>query len=211
MIFGRHLLSKNQWESKIWETAWNIEDQYWNQAIAVHKTSDLLYKTLPKPRYLTWWHVANLFPHLMNICENMSKMVCGSSKLKCDYSKTRKYTFMNRACSLCGLSIEENPFHIVMQCPYHEPTRRQMYEEFGKVSEKLLIDYNDLNGEDKYLTLMGKYVSQIPNEEIMKLWQISGTFISMMYRQTIIKNEMYTKGVKAYSISMTFRSYDHLI
>ena len=72
-----------------------------------------------------------------------------------------------------------------------------MYEEFGKVSEKLLIDYNDLNGEDKYLTLMGKYVSQIPNEEIMKLWQISGTFISMMYRQTIIKNEMYTKGVKA--------------
>ena len=36
-----------------------------------------------------------------------------------------------------------------------------LYEEFGKVSEKLLID--------KYLTLMGKYVPQIPNEEMMKL------------------------------------------
>ena len=117
MIFGRHLLSKNQWESKIWETAWNREDQYWNQAIAVHKTADLvdlLYKTLPKPRYLTWWHVANLFPHLMKICENMPKMVCGSSKLKCDYSKNRNYTFMNRA-------LKKTPSKLLCNAPIMNP------------------------------------------------------------------------------------------
>ena len=49
-----------------------------------------------------------------------------------------------------------------------------MYDEIGKVSQRLLDDFDNLNGEDKYLTLMGKYAAQISNEEIFAVWKISG-------------------------------------
>ena len=28
---------------------------------------------------------------------------------------------------LCDLAIEENPVHIVMQCPFHEKSRKDMH------------------------------------------------------------------------------------
>ena len=194
LIFGRTHMNKNQWKFKVWEIAWKVEESYWNQIFTIHKKSELLHKTLPNPGYLTWWHVSDLSPDMMRYCEDMAKLVCGASRLKCDDFRTRNGTFLNRACSLCDSYIEENPFHIVMQCPIHEPSRRQMYDEIGKTSQSLLNVFTNLNGEEKYLTLMGKSIVQISNEEIFTLWKISGFFISSMYRLTISMNDLHSSN-----------------
>ena len=69
-----------------------------------------------------------------------------------------------------------------------------MYDEIGKTSQSLLNVFNNLNGEEKYLTLMGKSIVQISNEEIFTLWKISGFFISSMYRLTISMNDLHSSN-----------------
>ena len=51
----------------------------------------------------------------MRICEDMARMVCGTSNLKGDSIKPKRATYINRVCLLCDLGIEENTVHIVMQ------------------------------------------------------------------------------------------------
>ena len=135
-IFGRYLLTKNEWKILVWKKTWEVEENHWVRLMAVHKKCDLLYKTIEKPRYLTWWYVADLIPHMMRTCENMAKIVCGSSKLKCDLFKSRQDTFNNRVCILCHIGTEQNAEHIVMQCQIHEQTRRIMYHDISKLPEQ---------------------------------------------------------------------------
>ena len=55
-----------------------------------------------------------------------------------------------------------------------------------------VTQYENLEGEEKYLVLMGRNVPMIPMDEMMKFWQISGSFISMIYRKTVLQIEIYT-------------------
>ena len=98
-IFGRHFLSKNEWKTIVWGKTWDVEENHWVRMMIVHKRCDLLYKTTEKPRYLNWWYLADLIPCMMRTCEDMAKIVCGSSKLKCDVFKSRQDTFNNRVLS----------------------------------------------------------------------------------------------------------------
>ena len=84
----------------------------------------------------------------MRVCEDMARMVCGTSNLKCDDPKLRKETLSNRACTLCDFGIEENTVHLVMQCPYHEATRICMYNDIDKLQvETCYIQWTSRWGE----------------------------------------------------------------
>ena len=117
----------------------------------------------------------------MRACEDMASMVCGTSNLKCDDPKLRKETLSNRACTLCDFGIEENTVHLVMQCPYHEATRIFMYNDKDKLQVETYGVFNELQGEEKFLTLMGKNIMTIDPDDMLKLWTISGYYTSMMY------------------------------
>ena len=123
MYFGIVVYSSLQWKDKVWKVAWNMEDRYWKHNAVLYRNENLLFKTTVNPRYLTWWHLSDLIPNLMRVCVDMARMVCGTSKLKCDDPKFKMETLSNRACTLCDFGIEENTTHLVMQCPYHEATR----------------------------------------------------------------------------------------
>ena len=117
--------------------------------------------------------------------EDMAKMVCGASNLKADKPKLRGETFSNRVCMLCDIGSEENTMHIVMQCHFRERIRRDMYLNFESLTMETRNKFNDLTGEEKFLALMGKNMSDIDPEDMLKLWCISSKFISLIYRITI--------------------------
>ena len=69
-----------------------------------------------------------------------------------------------------------------------------MYNEIATMPASTVTQYENLEGEGRYLALMGNNVPMIPMEEMMTFWQIAGSFISMMYRKTI--SMMYRKTVR---------------
>ena len=74
-----------------------------------------------------------------------------------------------------------------MQCPYHETTRISMYSDLDKLHVEISGKFNVLQGEEKFLTLMGKNIMNTDPDDMLKIWTISGYYISMMYRITISK------------------------
>ena len=74
-----------------------------------------------------------------------------------------------------------------MQCPYHEATRICMYNDIDKLQVETYGIFNELQGEKKLLTPMGKSDMTIDQDDMLKLWTISGYYISMMYRTTVYK------------------------
>ena len=51
-------------------------------------------------------------------------------------------------------------------------------------------NFHNLNGEDKFLTLMGKNIDGTNPDDMLKVWNISGTYISMIYRTTIFNHAL---------------------
>ena len=192
MIFGVAIYSKSQWRDKVWKVAWDMEDRYWVHNAVLYRNENLLFKTTVNPRYLTWWHSSDLIPSLMRVCEDMARMVCGTSNLKCDNPKLRKETLSNRACTLCEFGIEENTIHLVMQCPYHEAIRICMYNDIDKLQVVTRDIFNELQGDEKFLTLMGKNILTIDPDDMLKLWTVSGYYISTMYKTTIHNQTVVT-------------------
>ena len=185
MIFGRNVYSKPLWKARVWDITWRMEDLYWRQINILYRNDNLLFKTTSNPRYLTWWHISDLLPGIMRNCEDMAKMVCGTSELKAHKPKLKREILSKRVCTLCHFGSEENVTHIVMQCHFHENMRRTMYENLESLRMETMTSFNGLSGEEKFLTLMGKYMSDIDPEEMLNLWCISSKFISRIYRITI--------------------------
>ena len=188
MIFGRTVYSKPTWKARVWDITWKIEDLYWRQINILYRNDNLLFRTTSNPRYLTWWHISDLLPSIMRNCEDMAKMVCGTSELKAHKPKLKREILSKRVCTLCDFGSEENVTHIVMQCHFHENTRRTMYENLESLRMETMTSFNGLSGEEKFLTLMGKYMPDIDPEEMLNLWCISSKFISRIYRITLSKH-----------------------
>ena len=49
--------------------------------------------------------------------------------------------------------------HIVMQCPYHGNTQGVMYETIDSLKMEIQDKFHNLEGEEKYLPLMGKNIA----------------------------------------------------
>ena len=68
----------------IWEKAWEMDDAYWRSTSLIFTRNNLLYCTITKSQYLVWWQLADKFPQLQRISENMARLICRTSQLKSD-------------------------------------------------------------------------------------------------------------------------------
>ena len=67
-----------------------------------------------------------------------------------------------------------------------------MFEAIDNLEMEIRTNFPNSNGDEKFLTLMGKNMGGTNPDEMLKIWNISGTYISMVYRTTISKHAELT-------------------
>ena len=118
----------------------------------------------------------------MKDCENMVKILCKTSKLKCDDFNLK--TFAQKSCTLCDLAAYENIEHLVMACTYFDESRQQMLNELRGTPNN--IGNIILDGTDPILEyLLGKVHPQIDSDNMIPFWIISCRWISSMYQNIL--------------------------
>ena len=176
------ICGKKAWAKKVWEKAWLLEDVFWDSSKIIHKDNDLLYGAVGHTRYMAWWKVADFFPPLIRMCENLAKLVCHASYLKCDDPRLKGMSHSNRACPNCDMYLVENVFHVVMQCPMHATERRLMYTrlyEYDPLLENLVTD----NPSEVFYWSIGGEIPDMCEEYMYGFWCITGQAIYGMYRK----------------------------
>ena len=135
---------------------------------------------MDKPFYLLWWIISDLFPKMMWMCEKMAAIVADASKLISNDMKLKSSTFWAKTCNRCDLGIIVSAQHIVMQCPFYENVRYDMYKEFEQLQCKE-IDDALLDTQNAFTLLLGKQPSNMSLENMFKLCFISGKYITRIY------------------------------
>ena len=188
LLFARKFNTKTQWKEKVWKTVRDAEDVYWDNVTKVQKTCKYLHQTMGNPRYLTWWYMADLHLLPMYKCEDMARLVCNTSNLKCDNILLKNEPFGSRMCINCELGIEENIFHLVMQCPASYTYRVKMFREINDLPND--IGSNAIRDPTQtLLILLGKCATDYTIEQMIPIWTISAEHISAMYIE-VIRNRM---------------------
>ena len=185
MLNGRTPISKKKaWSKLCWEKAWTYEDTYWNTTAILHKDSNLLNLVLSETRYLTWWMFSDVDQSMMRICENMVKILCRASKLKCDDPSLKGTLLSVRTCENCYMYVVEDMHHLLMQCPHFHDRRQQMleriYENAPEVEEIFANDPPKV-----FAWLLGKEIPRCPPNAMLEVWRISGQVINTIYMDVI--------------------------
>ena len=126
----------------------------------------------------------------MRDCEIMSKVVCKTGLLKGHDYRLKRKPFGSRMCILCELGIEDNTFHLVMQCPFNATRRNSMYNELNSIDEECIREVLS-KPQEVLLCLLGRQPENAPVEAMLKFWEISCKYISMMYRASVAKHKEY--------------------
>ena len=92
-------------------------------------------------------------------------------------------------CRQCGPWINQNRIHEYKAFLLAASRVYTSTHCFDNMQVESQAKFNNLLGEDKYLTLMGKNIPHMLPDEMIILWHIAGSHISMMYRKTILRNE----------------------
>ena len=171
-----------------WDKASELEERQWTNILMKREKCPILFKTLPKPRYLTWWHLSDLNPRLIKECEDMAKIVCATSKLRADM-RTSDLTLGACMCIHCDLGIEETAFHLVMQCPANEECKCKMFNEIQNISDEMGEEFSKLRGDEIFLSLMGRNMATVSPEDMLSMWTITCSHISYMYQRAIRNRE----------------------
>ena len=132
----------------------SLEDTYWSLEARLHRDLDLIVRVCSGPKYLTWWALSNKYPEMMHICENMARIICHASLLKCDDVRLKNLTPGNRMCSLWDLYCLEDAFHIIMQCPGTQHLRNEMFTKLE--SDASIKDVLNANVNNVLLIYLGK-------------------------------------------------------
>ena len=61
-----------------------MEDADWTFTVNLQSSLHKLNMTLGCVKYLTWYHISDVYINRMRECETMASLVCGASNLKCD-------------------------------------------------------------------------------------------------------------------------------
>ena len=120
MVEGRTaLVPKATWSKRVWNKALALDDAYWHTTCMVFSENSLLLRTVGRSQYITWWAIADRWPHLIRTCEILAKIVCRMSRLKCDDFRLKGATHNQKLCECCDLSTVETINHLMMQCRAH--------------------------------------------------------------------------------------------
>ena len=102
MVTHSHMYTKCEWKRKVWARAWEVEDEDCRMRLTLYKSLYYVEKANGPTRYFIWWAISDNFPWLMKDCENMVKILCKTSKLKCDDFNLK--TFAQISCTLCNMA-----------------------------------------------------------------------------------------------------------
>ena len=183
MVERGQYYSKQAWKVMVWDRGWALEDALWCLEARLYKELDLFLKVSQGTLYLTWWTLSNMYPDLIHVCENLSRILCHASLLKCDDIRLKSLPPVNRVCSLCDhYAIEDGP-HIIMQCPGTQHLRNDMFEELE--SSEDIRNVFAINENDVMLVCLGKCPNGILDNVMVNLWCISGRHINQIYKYVL--------------------------
>ena len=131
---------------------------------------------------------------MIQICENLARILCHASLLKCDDIRLKSLPPGSRACSLCDLFAVEDASHVIMQCPGTQQLRYDIFEELE--SHQGIKDVFVSNKNDVMLICLGKCPDDNYNNGMVKLWCISSRHINGIYKYIL-------KQRKAVGLSIT--------
>ena len=178
------LISKQAWSKIVWERAWKLDDADWNAYNYISNDNDLLSQTVGKTRYLTWWYISDIDYTQVRMCETLAKIVCHTSRLKRDDFRLRGLSMSNRSCVMCDMYCVEDIIHLLTQCPYYQEDRDSMYVEIFRECPNASRTFEEKRSEIPYF-LLGRVIPLWEEEELIRLWCISGQAICNMYRKAI--------------------------
>ena len=186
MIHRDQYYTKEQWKLLVWDAVWRKEDEDCDTLYTQNRTIPLVLRIMERPFYLIWWIISDRLPRSMKMCEKMTAIVTESSLLKANDLRLKNKSFWSKACVRCDLSSLEDIRHIVMQCPYFEYIRQEMFDEIEQLNCNSIS--NSLrSGVDILLILLGKQPADVPIESMMNMCLISGKHITRMYDQAITR------------------------
>ena len=172
-----------EWKKVVWDRGWSLEDTFWSLEARLYRDLNLLTQVCSGPRCLVWWTLSNKYPGMMRICENMSKMICHASLLKCDDVRLKRLSPGNRVCSLCELYAIEDTYHVMMQCPYTQLLRTRMFAELE--SDPSVRTTLRQNADETMIVCLGKRPQNTSDDVMEKLWCISGKHMSGIYEYVL--------------------------
>ena len=124
--------------------------------------------------------ILSLVAELISMCENIVRIVCRCSLLKCDDVNSKKMTNSCRWCELCDLYAEENVKHCVMKCPHSHKYTSDMLNEIDVIPNGSGAEFLRAC-PDILPVLSGASVPNFSCEDMCTIWRISGTYINNMH------------------------------
>ena len=110
-------------------------------------------------------------PNMIRMCESMASLVCETSRLKANDYRLEGKPFSYKVCMKCDLGIRELIHHLVMQCPFYDDERKNMYLELKTLNDDTI---NQIHEEPQHIfhILMGKQPDDTPFEAMVNFWRI---------------------------------------
>ena len=168
------LRSKTSWKKLVWDISWQKENEQISNLMRENRNMDLIHMVSPTIRYSIWWSIADIDQQYMRRCEIMVKLLCHASLLKGDDGRLRRKPFSSRCCVKCELAAYDCAKHLVMECPYQEEIRIDMYNEIDKICR-------DFGRYVVFPILMGNSITGWEYNDMVPVWLIACTYISRMY------------------------------
>ena len=181
MIAGTRYFDKITWRNRVWKKAWEVEDHDWRMKTTYFKSIQTLKEVSGTFGYSIWWRLVDNQPQKIRQCEDMIKLICGASRLKCDDPRLKNSTSVNRMCEVCDNYEIEDVKHVIMHCPRVNELRLEMFNCFNEMNDnlgKLILNSSD----NLFYTLLGKRCIELDDDVYLEFNEIASFYISKMYR-----------------------------
>ena len=185
MLMGNTaIVPKTTWSKKVWDRAWVLDDAFWQTSFIMNRDNELLYETVGRSQYLTWWAVSDKWPNTIRMCETLAKIVCKASRLKSDDFRLRDSTHSMMVCEGCDMFTVESMSHLLMQCPSTTDKRNRMFGKINEVYPQFDANCMEEPGE-VFNWLLGKPIPGVDIDLMYEIWKISGYCILDIYMCTL--------------------------
>ena len=176
------LISNKSWSKIVWDKAWVLDDAYWESLSKTTNDSNILYKTIGAPRYLSWWQISDNLPIHTRMCESLARIVCKSSLLKSDDYSLKSLTPCNRVCNNCDMYAKEDIKHLLMQCLATEDDRVKLHHKLCAIGAavKVLMENEP---QLVYIWLLGGNIEGLEADLMLRFWITAGYIIRNMYNR----------------------------
>ena len=181
MILNGHLYPKEEWRRIVWSAIWKCEDEDYLLIYKNPKPDTLLFKIVESAYYLVWWYISDKMPCKIRMCEILASIVCDTSLLKDTDYRIKNKPFGFKMCHRCELGILENARHLILQCPFYEIERADMFNEIESVNNTWRDKISN-QGYDILHVLLGMQPENTTFDEMLQIWLTAGGHISKMYQ-----------------------------